>query len=1180
LKKLDEEEAANEAALAHCRLWQTPATDLRSMILAGRTLIAGGEGRVIAVDATTGEVKWMAPVEGPANGLAVADGRLFVSTEAGTIHCFGSGNNVATASLAPGVEEPQDNLTSLFRTAVDSILEGSGIDKGYALVLGCGTGRLALELAKRSHLIIYAIDPDAQKVTAARRLLDNAGVYGTRVCVDQGELSSLPYPDYFANLIVSEDTLLEGRLPPSPQEILRVLKPIGGTIYLGQPSAGGRAVKPLQRRSLQRWLANISPEATISTDGGLWGQFVRGPLEGAGSWTHQYAEPGNSAASTDTAIKAPLGILWYGEPGPEDAVNRHAGTAAPLSIDGRVYFQGVKEIICFDAYNGVQYWRRQVPGAYRVGMIRECSNLACNRQGLFVSTGKECLLLDRDSGETVQTYPLPPTENGIARTWAYVAVVGDTLYGSTSTKAQESDAVFAVDIQSGDLKWRYAGTSIRNNTIAISSGRLFFADRSLTQEQRREVLRPKIEELKARQNLTEEEAEKKLANVDIRLAVCLDADTGQVLWQKPVDVTDCGADVLSLIATPEVILFCGSHGNGHFWPQFLQGEYAQRRITALAADTGELLWTKAIGYRIRPLVVGNVIYAEPWAFDLHTGEQITQSHPVTGQTAVWQMERPGHHCGPISGCPSLLAFRSGSTAYYDLINHFGVNHFAGQRPGCWINLIPANGLLIAPEASSGCVCLYAITCTVVLKPRLQTKAWGIFSVPGNTKPVRELHVNLGAPGDRRGDDGTLWLAYPRPWGRMHLKFDLEVNMLPGGGYFAKAAEHTPIQGTPDPWLFASGCQGLLRCRVPLLDPADGGAEYTVRLGFADLDNTQVGTRTFDIKLQGQVVAHNFDPLAEAGSVRRPVFKTFNGIRVEDELLVELVPKVMDLPAEQRPFLNTLEVIRSRILQVGLSVPSFVVNDDQPAMEGQVVITNLKDETFNGKLVLTAPPGFVVTPREAEINVDAGNKSLVPVRVVVGQPGEPCIADMEAKLVRLDGTLEVERQGQIEYLGRRTRIVLTPVEDSYVSKEQPTTNYGTAATLLVDGGDQIMDDQGHKLSYLKFNVDIPGRSVLVKLRLRTTASPASESSNSGEIRLCEALWDEHRITYAERPEPGRVVGILGAVGNNVWEERPLDLQISGKQTLTLVLVPTGPDGASYQSRESPYPPELVVEYEPH
>jgi outer membrane protein assembly factor BamB len=43
---------------------------------------------VFAFDAATGKELWAASVTGKVHGLAVANGRLFVSTDLGTIHCF------------------------------------------------------------------------------------------------------------------------------------------------------------------------------------------------------------------------------------------------------------------------------------------------------------------------------------------------------------------------------------------------------------------------------------------------------------------------------------------------------------------------------------------------------------------------------------------------------------------------------------------------------------------------------------------------------------------------------------------------------------------------------------------------------------------------------------------------------------------------------------------------------------------------------------------------------------------------------------------------------------------------------------------------------------------------------------------------------------------------------------
>ena len=77
----------NEEILA-CILWRKPCPYPYSLILAGDVLYSGGAGKVAAFGTTDGEETWSAPVTGKAYGLAVANGRLLVSTDRGAIHCF------------------------------------------------------------------------------------------------------------------------------------------------------------------------------------------------------------------------------------------------------------------------------------------------------------------------------------------------------------------------------------------------------------------------------------------------------------------------------------------------------------------------------------------------------------------------------------------------------------------------------------------------------------------------------------------------------------------------------------------------------------------------------------------------------------------------------------------------------------------------------------------------------------------------------------------------------------------------------------------------------------------------------------------------------------------------------------------------------------------------------------
>ncbi|MDP6121835.1 MAG: 5-aminolevulinate synthase, partial [Rhodospirillales bacterium] len=54
----------------------------------------------------------------------------------------------------------------LCKQAAATIVRDTGINKGYCLVVGCGPGRLAYELAMQTSLNIYVVDPDAKKVAA------------------------------------------------------------------------------------------------------------------------------------------------------------------------------------------------------------------------------------------------------------------------------------------------------------------------------------------------------------------------------------------------------------------------------------------------------------------------------------------------------------------------------------------------------------------------------------------------------------------------------------------------------------------------------------------------------------------------------------------------------------------------------------------------------------------------------------------------------------------------------------------------------------------------------------------------------------------------------------------------------------------------------------------------------
>lgn len=950
-KKISEAQAEMKRIANVGIAWQTKTGDDSALLAAGDLLFLGGDGRVTAYSTKTGESVWQSNVEGEARGLVVANGHLLVSTSTGHIYSFASAElklaevqsdfakRMVLGNLAHEIPFPNE-LTPMYRQAAEEILKRSGAKRGYGLIVGNEHGQLAFELVKRSELKIYAIEADAAKVADARYHLSRAGLYGTRVVIHQADPANVPYSNYFANVITSDTLVKTGEFVGDPQKLARHLKPLGGAIVLGRPA--GSPGKSIDLADATAWLqrTELGESSKLVAENG-WATLTRGALPGAGSWSHQYGNAANTAVSLDTRVKGDLGVLWFGDPGPGDMVNRHEGAVGPLATGGRLFVQGEDTIQAYDAYNGTFLWKYENPKALRTGVFQNQNpgNLAASDDRLFHFVKDQLIELDAATGETKRIHRLPPEKDNGEYEWGYVATESGLLFGTATIRkeleaklkrrglktADATDAIFAIDIETGKHLWTYKGQSISHHTIAISPENVYFIDSSITPEQRAEILRADKTELAKLTGKEREIAEDRAKNADLRRAVAIEARTGKQLWANPVDVTDCsdigiGGGKLTLMYHDNVLILGGANANGHYWKQFVAGEFSRRRLVALSALHGYKLWAKDANYRHRPIVIGDQVLAEPWSFDLSSGEQKMRQHPLTGAEEPWSIMRTGHHCGMLTGCESgMLMFRSGATGFYDLNTDSGTRHFAGHRLGCWINAIPAGGLVMIPEASAGCVCLFSIASTIVMEPRETRRPWTITSAVGSQTPVRAMALNLGAPGDRKDANGKLWLAYPRHKAYQETSLDVKLDLKPkfkAGGQFTSVGESShPIDGTDTPWLYTSWAESLEQLALPLLGPKDEPATYTVRLHFARLGNDNAEPIVFDVQLQGKAVLTDVSlPVApasqEANAVSRAtaIVREIENVRVTDNLVVDLVSK------QGRARLNAIEVIKTEARQ--------------------------------------------------------------------------------------------------------------------------------------------------------------------------------------------------------------------------------------------------------------------------
>ncbi len=683
--------------------WQIQLRDACAMIMAGNVLFVGMPDLVLALSADTGQELWKSGINGKGLGLALANGKLIVSTDRGTLHSFST--HVATK---PNLVQQQkktapfadDALMQESDALADRILRASGIAKGYCLVLGSGEGRLAFSLVQKSELSIIGVEDNADLVAASRSLFQQTGLYGKRITILHSALEKLPFSDYLANLIVSERAWRSGELPTPQQEVLRVLRPFGGQALFAFDQDNND------------WL--IQAEGNnwkISRDQYAWAASSRGKLAGSGEWTHLYADAANTSCSNDP-LQGPMQIQWFGRPGPRDIINRHSRPMSSLFKDGRIFVPANNKILAVDAYNGTPLWDLDVPDSRRVGALKDCGQMAVDSDALFAAAQEYCWKIDVATGQVLKKFPAPQLMPGQRREWGYMAVVGDQLFGSGKKPGASffdigrlncddlegdfremitSDYLFSVDRSTGEKKWTWQNGVVFNNTIAVAEGHVYFI------ESRNEKARQDVDGRLRVDYFCEGES----------YLIKLNQFTGEKIWEKPFHFPY--SQIMYLSYAKNLVIVIGSYNvdaNVHY------GLYA------FHARDGEKKWHNSykgdgIGGEHgeqwqHPVIISDVIYQRPYNFDLDTG-----------QKGNYTLKRGGGGCGGLSGSTHYLYGRGSNPRMYELIEGetSGTPLTRVNRPGCWINIIPAGGLVLIPESSSGCTCAYPIQTSFVFVPR-------------------------------------------------------------------------------------------------------------------------------------------------------------------------------------------------------------------------------------------------------------------------------------------------------------------------------------------------------------------------------------------------------------------------------------------------------------------------------
>jgi len=395
-------------------------------------------------------------------------------------------------------------------------------------------------------------------------------------------------------------------------------------------------------------------------------------------------------------------------------IDRHHRNVPPLYKDGRLFVPGDCVVFAVDAYNGTIEWKIEVPNSRRLGVFLDTSNLAVDEKFLYVAAEDKCLAFDVRTGQRKISHQMPQLRSE-PREWSYVAYSDNTLFGSGRRKGGSytetsyegdnalwyqdmklvvSDYLFAKDKRNDDLLWKYDAGLVLNTTITVGDGRMYFIETSSPK-----ALADKLGRIPA----------KTLFDGGDQNLVALDTQSGNVIFRRKIDAT-LFEEPVYLNYAGKTLLLSGSR---------LADRTVRYHYRAFDARSGEVLWDADHGttlnrdgahgeYNRHPTIIGETVYAWPYAYNLKTGKKVEG----------WEFNRHGHGCGGVSASAQALFWRGGNPWMHDLGPGGGPQQLTRTtRQGCWINIIPAGGLALVPESSSGCTCGFALQTSLAFIPQ-------------------------------------------------------------------------------------------------------------------------------------------------------------------------------------------------------------------------------------------------------------------------------------------------------------------------------------------------------------------------------------------------------------------------------------------------------------------------------
>ncbi|MBC8234157.1 PQQ-binding-like beta-propeller repeat protein [bacterium] len=568
--------------------------------------------------------------------------------------------NSFTADASP---EDKSGSKAKNEKSADTLLNKIGVSRGICVVLGDAKLELALELARQSELLIYVQLPKATDVEKARQAADAAGLYGTRIYVEKGALTSLHLADNIADALIAVGEAAK----IAESEALRILRPEGKALL------GGK-------------------------------ELIKSFPPGVDDWSHPYHGPDNNPQSKDRLARAPYLTQFLADPRyapvPQVAV---ASAGRVFKAFGHVAFKKREEaylnkLVAFNGYNGTILWERDLP----TGMMVHRNTFIATPATLYVGDESSCKLIDTVTGE-LKDEIIPSIKVAGGTFWKWMGLADGVLYALIG-EAEHKDETTRHGMRNHGWPWNKVSEGYNQPKNPWGFGRTVIAIDLKTKEV---LWNYREDELIDSRAMCMKNGRIYIFRHLAYLA-CLDAKSGKVIWRRTKD------------DAPELFELLGECLEGQGWTNnwrtaaFLKcsdkalyfAGTAVGKLVAVSAEDGSILWQNPYG-RFQLVLRDDVLYAAAAQRAAAGGKKFD---PITGEVLL-DVNMGRRACTRPTGSIDAIFYRAmGGTVRYDIATETE-QWISPMRPNCHDGVTIANGLLYWWPSVCDCQnSLFGVTC--------------------------------------------------------------------------------------------------------------------------------------------------------------------------------------------------------------------------------------------------------------------------------------------------------------------------------------------------------------------------------------------------------------------------------------------------------------------------------------